>query len=61
MHGKSHDEVVLYGVWSLWDLTFINVVGCTLLWQLACMKFMCWFVQHDSKWRHVLFSQRLQI
>lgn len=23
VHGKSHDEVVLYGVWSLWDLTFL--------------------------------------
>ena len=70
-HGKSHEGMALSGALSLMCPTLITVkhlfVGwARIVWALACTTllcrlvqrlFMCLFVQHESKCRHVSFSR----
>ena len=58
MHNKSHDEVIWYVVIMGDDIYQCCKVGFVVAVGLHIS--MCWFVQHDSKWRHMSFSQRLQ-
>ena len=69
MYGNSHEGVVFSDVRSLNSLAFMSgkhrVVGwarsllasvcvCVVLLCLqVCRLFMCLFVQHDSRWKHV--------
>jgi hypothetical protein len=69
VHRSSHKEVVFSCVRSssLHALVRVkhqvvgwasNVFACaftTLLWQFALKLFMCLFVHHDRRWRHVSF------
>ena len=58
MHGSSLEGIVLYGALSQIVLSLINVFArvCTaLLYRLVRILFICLFLQHESRWRHVSF------
>lgn len=70
MQGRSHDDTGFSRVWSLVLLALISVkhlvVGGAISVAVVCVPlllhlfvrrlFLCWFVQHDRRSRHVSFS-----
>ena len=71
MHGSTHKGMVLSGVRSLvlhmlvrlkhWVVGWANNVFASVCISLMCRfvlrLFICSFVQHNNKWRHVSFGR----